>query len=116
MNTWVVGNHPIGHHVHNYPSKRLAEPGQTPQGIITTLTGNRLVPTSLKSRNGEEGTQREEFGEKVFFMKARIMAGQADLSKNEFGDSEFRWLTKEEVRGVVTKGYWSSVANMLAQR
>lgn len=59
---------------------------------------------------------REEYGEKVFFMKARIMAGQADLSKNEYGDQEFKWLAKEEVQDVVTQAYWSSVKNMLTER
>ena len=49
-------------------------------------------------------------------MKGRIMAGQVDLSKNEFGDKEFRWLAKEEVGEVVTREYWSSVRNMLVER
>ena len=105
MNTWIVGNHPIGHHAYTYALPQLS-----------TLTANRLVPTSTVARRGEEGAQREEFGEKIFFLKARIMAGQADLSKNEYGDSEFQWLVKEEVKGVVTPGYWSSVRNMLTER
>ncbi|KAK5128065.1 hypothetical protein LTR85_005182 [Meristemomyces frigidus] len=105
MNTWLVGNHPIGHHVYSYASP-----------ILSKLAANRLVPTSTAARRGEEGVEREEFGEKAFFMKARIMAGQADLSKNEYGDSEFQWLAKEEVQKAVTVGYWSSIKHMLAER
>lgn len=105
MNTWVVGNHPIGHHAQSYASP-----------ILSKLTANALVPTSSAARNGEEGAEREEYGEKAFFMKARIMAGQADLGANAYGDSEFRWLAKEEVQKVVTREYWHSVRNMLAER
>ncbi|KAI6868117.1 50S ribosomal subunit L30 [Hortaea werneckii] len=105
MNTFLIGNHPIGHHAQKYT-----------RPITSTLSANRLVPTSTIARAGEEGSVREEYGEKVFFMKARIMAGQADLSKNEYGDQEFKWLAKEEVQDVVTQAYWSSVKNMLTER
>ena len=105
MNTWIVGNHPVGHHTHSFQ-----------RGFKSTLAANHLVPTSTRARGGEEGVEREEHGEKVFFMKGRIMAGQADLAKNEYGDQEFRWLAKEEVQKAVTPGYWSSVRNMLAER
>ena len=49
-------------------------------------------------------------------MKGRIMAGQADLVKNEYGDQEFNWLVKEEVEQRVGPKYWSAVGNMLADR
>ncbi|TKX24363.1 hypothetical protein C1H76_3469 [Elsinoe australis] len=87
MNTWVVGNAPIGWHQFEYPK------------MIT---------------NKEKGV--EELGEKVFFMKGRIMAGQADLSKNVLGDTDFQWLTKEEVQQAVSTQYYASIKNMLAER
>lgn len=87
MNTWVVGNAPIGHYTLDFPK------------AITNTANNA-----------------EEVGEKVFFMKARIMAGQADLANNAFGDSEFKWLSKEEVQKVVKPKYWASVRNMLVER
>ncbi|KAG8624264.1 hypothetical protein KVT40_007331 [Elsinoe batatas] len=87
MNTWVVGNAPIGWYQYDFPK---------------TIT--------QKERNVEE------LGEKVFFMKARIMAGQADLTKNVLGDTDFLWLTKEEVQETVTNHYFSRVSNMLAER
>ena len=49
-------------------------------------------------------------------MKGRIMAGQADLAKNEYGDQDFQWLAKEEVEERVGEKYWSDVKNMLTER
>ncbi|RFU23963.1 hypothetical protein B7463_g12372, partial [Scytalidium lignicola] len=39
----------------------------------------------------------ERVGDKIFFMKGRIMAGQADLKGNLFGLADFKWLTKREL-------------------
>lgn len=87
MNTWVVGNAPIGHHTH--------------------IFGKAIANTEAKT---------EELGQKIFFMKARIMAGQANLEGNVFGDTEFRWLSKEEIEKTVGSRYFGSVKNMLAER
>lgn len=92
MNTWVVGNAPVGHYNKIY---------KTPQVISTDDSENSL----------------ERLGEKTFFMKVRIMAGQADLKKNAFGLKDFKWLAKEEVEREVGAGkYWNAVRNMLAER
>jgi large subunit ribosomal protein L46 len=88
MNTWVVGNVPVGHYNFEY----------------------------LKRRPHPERDNVEELGEKIFFMKARIMAGQANLADNKLGIQDFKWLAKEEVQKVVNQKYWSSVQNMLADR
>ena len=55
-------------------------------------------------------------GSKTFFMKGRIMAGQADLAGNAYGLEDFKWLTREELQKVVGKKYFSDVKNMLADR
>lgn len=100
MNTWIVGNHPVGHFHFDYPKPQL-------------LTLKHHKPDSeVESPFYKE----EQHGEKVFFMKARIMAGQADLTKNIYGDQEFMWLAKQEIEEKVTPKYWSSVRNMLAER
>ncbi|QIX01098.1 hypothetical protein AMS68_006615 [Peltaster fructicola] len=99
MNTWVVGNHPIGHFQYNYPSPK------------TTKFQRQRTPESPA-----EEVEQEEQGEKVFFMKARILAGQADLAKNIYGDSEYQWLAKEEIESQVTPQYWSYIRNMLTER
>ena len=87
MNTWVVGNIPIGHQVHNYS-----------QGII----------------NEEKGSVLQ--GEKFFFMKARLLAGKADLKDNRFGLEDFQWLTKEEIQQVFDPRSWNAVKNILSER
>ncbi|KAF4553365.1 39S mitochondrial ribosomal protein L46-like protein [Elsinoe fawcettii] len=87
MNTWVVGNSPIGWYQFDSPK------------TITNKDSNA-----------------EDLGEKVFFMKARIMAGQADLTKNVLGDTDFQWLTREELQETVTPQYYSHIKNMLSER
>jgi large subunit ribosomal protein L46 len=101
MNTWVVGNHPVAHYHFDYPKPQIRELShhQLEEGAAHTPT-----------------YKQQEFGEKVFFMKARIMAGQADVSKNTFGDQAFQWLTKSEIQGLVAPKYWSSIRNMLMER
>lgn len=87
MNTWMVGYHPVGHHVHN----------------------NRQPKTDKEA--GEK-----LLGEKTFFMKGRIMAGQADLTRNTQGIKDFKWLSKEEIPKFVQSKYWSNIQDMLAGR
>lgn len=103
MNTWVVGNHPVAHYHFDYPKPAIRELSHhQPEDASAAALANTY--------------KQQEFGEKVFFMKARIMAGQADVSKSVFGDKAFQWLTKGEIEGLVTKKYWSSVKNMLMER
>jgi large subunit ribosomal protein L46 len=69
----------------------------------------------LKPRYGANAAI-EKSGEKTFFMKGRIMAGQAQLAGNLFGLEDFRWLTREELQSLCGPKYFSSVRNMLADR
>lgn len=55
-------------------------------------------------------------GKKVFFMKARILAGQADLADNKFGLNDFKWVTKEEIQSLVSGKYWKAVKHALIDR
>ncbi len=86
MNTWIVGHVPVGHHIN--PPKYAAP----------------------------EYKELEKPGEKTFFMKGRIMAGQADLTGSVLGYKEFKWLTKQEVEKHVSTRFFSYVKNMLADR
>ena len=54
--------------------------------------------------------------EKTFFMKARIMAGQANIKDNKLEVADFQWLAKDEIEKAVSPNYWSAVRNMLAER
>ena len=87
MNTWVVGNIPLGHFVLNY------------------------------SKSKEDKEKSQEFrGEKFFFMKGRIMAGQANLENNKLGLTDFQWLAKDEIQKLLTPQDWNAVKNILAER
>lgn len=87
MNTWMVGYHPVGHHVYNAVRPK-----------IDTQTNTQML------------------GEKTFFMKCRIMAGQADLLNNEQNLKDFKWLSKEEIAQYVLPHYYSNIKNMLPSR
>ena len=102
MNTWVVGNHPVAYYDFAYPKPQIRE-----------LTHHQPVEGQAPETNTYK---QEELGEKVFFMKARIMAGQADISKSVYGDQAFQWLTKSEIQPLVTRKYWSCIRNMLMER
>lgn len=58
----------------------------------------------------------EARGQKTFFIKGRIMAGQADIAKNPFGYTDFKWLTREELEKEVSPEYFKGVRNMMADR
>jgi large subunit ribosomal protein L46 len=77
------------------------------------------VPISHHVRqpyNHPEDSNLSTPGEKTFFLKARIMAGQANLEGNLFGLEDFRWVTKQEVGRLVAAKLWSSVRNALGDR
>jgi len=63
----------------------------------------------------EDGSLQKR-GDKIFFLKGRIMAGQADLKDNPFGYIDFKWLAKEELAEVLSPEYYHSVRNMMADR
>ncbi len=85
MNTWVVGHTPVGHAV---------------QSHATSST---------------ESQQEEPLGRKTFFMKARIMAGKPELSGNQHGFQDHRWLARNEIEPIVGPDYWKAVRNMLVE-
>ena len=87
MNTWVVGNIPLSHQIYNFP-----------RSVIDKDPGSQVR------------------GEKTFYLKARIMAGQANLKDNKFDLEDFRWLAKEEIQKVLNPRHFSAVRNVLAER
>ncbi|KAL8914491.1 MAG: hypothetical protein Q9171_000844 [Xanthocarpia ochracea] len=87
MNTWVVGNIPLGHYIHNYG-------------------------TAAEFKDKSEDLK----GEKFFFMKGRIMAGQANLVGNKLGLTDFQWLAKDEMQKTLAPRDWNAVKNILSGR
>ncbi|KAL2435398.1 Large ribosomal subunit protein mL46 [Exophiala dermatitidis] len=113
MNTFFVGNHPVGHYIAKFSSPR---PGALPP--MTTQKAKASGDTVLKQDVAQQPEKYEGLveGEKTFFMKARIMAGQPDLTANadqEKDFEDFMWLSKEEIERVVHPDYWVRVRNML---
>ncbi|PFH56237.1 hypothetical protein XA68_16849 [Ophiocordyceps unilateralis] len=62
-----------------------------------------------------DGTVQQK-GRKTFFLKGRIMAGQANLTGNPFGFTQFKWLTRDELAEAFTPEYFHGVRNMMADR
>ncbi|APA15002.1 hypothetical protein sscle_14g097720 [Sclerotinia sclerotiorum 1980 UF-70] len=91
------------------------------QRILTETAGQNMntwivghVPIGSLTIKPSKKFNRE--AEKVFYMKGRIMAGQADLKENAYGAQDFMWLTRNEIEGLVTRRFWSQVCGMLGGR
>jgi large subunit ribosomal protein L46 len=95
MNAWFVGYHPVGHFIYN-------------------IKNTARITQSDSSSN--PSNQDPLAGEKTFFMKSRILKGQADPVRNEMHVEDFKWLSKEEIRKEVSPQYWASVRNMLVEQ
>ena len=87
MNTWVIGNMPVGHQVHNHPNATTHEPSAT----------------KVK-------------GEKTFYMKARIMDGQVNLEDNSLGIEDFHWATMDEMQKSLHPRDFAAVRSVLVER
>ncbi|KAM3443957.1 hypothetical protein NHJ13734_001681 [Beauveria thailandica] len=55
-------------------------------------------------------------GRKTFFLRGRIMAGQADLKDNALGYTDFKWLTRDELAKELPQAYFRGVRNMMSDR
>ena len=98
MNTWFVGNHPVGHHK-----------------AVKEMAADTAHEAQEESEPMSEA-QVLDAGFKTFFMKGRIMAGQADVKGNQLGVEDFKWLSKEEIEKEVHPQYWARVKNMLVEQ
>lgn len=91
MNTWMVGRAPVAH--------------------------EHREPVYTGGREGEPAERRVKmYGRDVFYLRARIMAGQADLSENKCGVTDFKWLTKDELAGAISQQTLHSVKNSMPAR
>ncbi|KAG9247251.1 putative 54S ribosomal protein L17, mitochondrial [Calycina marina] len=126
MNTWIVGHAPIGHHEKR--PKFPAVPAHT-KDTPAALTKAKAEPSksSQASKLRREARERDEaartagiapeiLGERTFYMKVRIMAGQANLEGNAFGLENFCWLTKTEIGEKFRPQDFAKVQDMLADR
>ncbi|KAI0881877.1 39S mitochondrial ribosomal protein L46-domain-containing protein [Annulohypoxylon maeteangense] len=82
----------------------------------TWMVGRVPVARMIRKPEYNEDNSFKQRGEKVFFLKGRIMAGQADLKGNKLGLLDFNWLTREELKEILPEKYFYSVRNMMADR
>ncbi|PUU75050.1 39S mitochondrial ribosomal protein L46-domain-containing protein [Tuber borchii] len=71
------------------------------------------APIGLYKYKYPPGYAQNQVGKKVFFMKARILAGQANLTNNKQDLEDFQWLAKDELKEVVGNKYYKAVQHML---
>ncbi|KAI2637401.1 39S mitochondrial ribosomal protein L46-domain-containing protein [Xylaria nigripes] len=82
----------------------------------TWMVGRVPVAHMVTQHEYNEDNSLKSHGRKVFFLKARIMAGQADLTNNKLGLNDFNWLTREELRAKFDRDYFRAIRSMLADR
>lgn len=82
----------------------------------TWLVGRVPVAHIVTQPEFNEDSSIKQRGEKVFFLKGRIMAGQANLKGNKLGLEDFNWLTKEELKKRLPYEYFHPLRNMMADR
>lgn len=80
---------------------------------MNTWTVGR-VPIAHFVRPVEPTEKKTVTSTKTFFIKGRIMAGQADIKDNTLGVTAFKWLTKEELATELPKYYFAGVKNAIA--
>ncbi len=93
MNTFFVGNHPVGHYIARFSSPQASSsppmyiPGRSPppgsKSPAESTQATTDLPNASESKPLDQNLPAAQpliDGEKTFFMKARIMAGQADVS------------------------------------
>ena len=119
MNTWIVGNAPVVHHKLHY-NQPIMDPPSPTRNTITSKTDTASSPSSAHNAPSKTSKaskpQTTIIGEKTFLMKARIMAGQADIKANKLDLEDYKWLSKEEVQTQVDRQYWKDVRHALVER
>ena len=82
----------------------------------TWIVGRAPVAHVITKPVFKEDSSLQRRGEKLFLLKGRIMAGQADLTNNTQGLTDFKWLTREELQALLPENYYKGVRNMMAGR
>ncbi|KAG5913404.1 hypothetical protein E4U53_004876, partial [Claviceps sorghi] len=82
----------------------------------TWIVGRVPVAHVVKQPHQDPDGSVTERGQKTFFLKGRIMAGQANLKNNPLGYTDFKWLTREELEKELSPDYFRGVRNMMADR
>ncbi|KAK4239629.1 39S mitochondrial ribosomal protein L46-domain-containing protein [Achaetomium macrosporum] len=100
--------------LHETAARALAEAAGV--NMNTWIVGRVPVAHHIVKPVFREDGKVAERGVKVFFLKGRIMAGQADLTGNKHRLTDFKWLTHEELKEVLPNDYYRSVRGMFELR
>lgn len=122
-NLHKVSSHPLSHDADS--TRMTNSTSQTAQRALDQAAGVNMntwivgrVPVAhvvTKPVLNADGSVRTR-GTKTFFLKARIMAGQANIEGNPLGYTDFKWLTTEELGMELAPAYLRGVRNMMALR
>jgi large subunit ribosomal protein L46 len=120
MNTWFVGNHPVGHIDHSQVAAaalkhRKAEEWKNSKAAKTSEESKPAEGVQVQVQPAKAAEPEPSSNFKTFFMKARIMAGQADVASLS-GAEDFKWLAKDEIEKVFHPAYWMRVKHMLVEQ
>ncbi|KAF7554258.1 hypothetical protein G7046_g6860 [Stylonectria norvegica] len=113
-NGWVFPADVIADENLHEAAKRVLEQAAG-VNMNTWIVGRVPVAHIVREPKMKNGTV-EQKGLKTFFLKGRIMAGQADLKDNALGYTDFKWLTREELKTELHPAYYHAARNMLADR
>ncbi|KAI1500504.1 39S mitochondrial ribosomal protein L46-domain-containing protein [Biscogniauxia marginata] len=105
---------PTDEHLHETAARALKSAAGV--NMNTWIVGRVPVAHLVTQPEFNEDTSLKQRGEKIFFLKGRIMAGQADLKDNKLGLEDFNWLTKEELEQKLDEKYFHAVRLMMADR
>ncbi|CAG9971985.1 unnamed protein product [Clonostachys byssicola] len=105
---------PDGENLHQCAQRVLDQAAGV--NMNTWIVGRVPVAHTVKEpvRDASGGVKSK--GAKTFFLKGRIMAGQADLKDNPFGYTDFKWLTREELEKELSPQDFKGVRNMMSDR
>ena len=81
----------------------------------TWIVGNMPVAHQI-FRHAKSLASSKFVGEKTFYMKARIIAGQLAIKNNHLGLDDFKWVTKDELQTTLRPRDFAAVKDILAER
>ncbi|KAH8889299.1 hypothetical protein GQ53DRAFT_825614 [Thozetella sp. PMI_491] len=108
------GEVPTHEALHETAARVLAESAGI--NMNTWIVGRHPIAHYKEKPVFKDDASLHKKGQKVFFLKGRIMAGQADLAGNLHNLNDFKWLTREELMEQLPEQYFHSVRNMMADR
>jgi hypothetical protein len=107
MNTFFVGNHPVGHYTSSFSSPKPSKYAaliHNPTISASPDTGLRSTQTDASPQPPTTPQSTPVDGEKTFFMKARIMAGQAQLPSSDSPGLSSSQSNSSETKSIIPAG------------